>query len=298
MSARRHPNQRTLSSLPPALRRTSVPASVRAWVRQELGSEVVRWRRLPGASTSAVHRLVLADGTAVVLRRYVWPRILEDEPEVARREVDALRFALQNDLPVPEVLAADLEGASAGDGIPALLMRLVPGRALAVPDLRALATVASRIHDVDARTFSYRYFPWYRDAIVEAPPTAADRRLWRRALDIWHTRMPAFGPGFLHRDFHPGNVLWKRDVAHVVDWADACAGPWGCDIAHCRDNLIRLSGFGAADDFLRCYVEATGMDYDPYWEIASVLEHSPSSFDAARVATSEARLGPAVAQYG
>ena len=81
VTAPRHPNQRSASSLPPELRRTSVSASVRHWVHRELGSEVLRWRRLPGASTSAVHRLFLADGTSVVLRRYLWRWVLEDEPE-------------------------------------------------------------------------------------------------------------------------------------------------------------------------------------------------------------------------
>ena len=298
MSARRHPNHRPLSSLPPELRRTSVPVSVREWVRRELGSEVVRWRRLPGASTSAVHRLTLDNGTAVVLRRYVWRWVLEDEPEVPQREVAALQFARHQGLPVPEVLAADPDGGTIGDGVPALAMSLVPGTAVSLPDLRALAGIAARIHEVDAATFSYRYFPWYRDAIVDAPPAATDRRLWGRALDIWHTQMPAYNPGFLHRDFHPGNVLWKRGTAHVVDWANGCAGPWGCDIAHCRDNLIQLSGFAGADDFLRCYLDETGAEYDPYWEIASVLEHSPPSFDAERVAISERRLRVAVAEYG
>ena len=37
-------------------------------------------RRLPGASTAAVHRLDLADGSAVVLRRYVWRWALVYEP--------------------------------------------------------------------------------------------------------------------------------------------------------------------------------------------------------------------------
>lgn len=297
MTAKRHPNQRPLSSLPPELRRTPVPASVREWVRRELGSEVLRWRRLPGASTSAVHRLSLADGSPAVLRRYVWRWVLEDEPEVPRREVDALRFAARNELPVPDVLAADIDGRSVGDGIPGLLMTFVPGRPVSVPDLRALATVAAGIHAIDAAAFAYRYFPWYRDELTDVPPGATDQWLWRRAIEIWHTQMPEHRPGLVHRDFHPGNVLWMRGVAHVVDWANACAGPPGCDIAHCRDNLIHLSGFDAADLFLRRYREVTGADYDPYWEIASVLEHSPSSFNAQRIAVSETRLRPAVAQY-
>jgi Ser/Thr protein kinase RdoA (MazF antagonist) len=258
---------------------------------------VLRWKRLPGASTSAVHRLVLADGSFAVLRRYVWPWVLEDEPETPQREIEALRFARRNELPTPQVLAVDADGTSVGDGVPALVMSLVPGRAVPSPDLHALATVAAGIHAIDASTFAHRYFPWYRGALTDAPPGSTDRQLWRRAIEIWHTQMPAYRLGFLHRDFHPGNVLWKGDLASVVDWASGCAGPWGCDVAHCRDNLIGLSGFDDADRFLRRYREVTGADYDPYWEIASVLEHSPASFNDQRIAVSETRLRPAVAQY-
>jgi len=242
-------------------------------------------------------RLSLANETSTVLRRYVWRWVLEDDPDVPRREVEALRFGARSGLPVPEVLAADIDGASVGDGVPALLMTLVPGRPVSVPDLRALATVGAGIHAIDASPLAYRYFPWYRDALADAPPGVTDQRLWRRAIEIWHTQMPEYRPGFLHRDFHPGNVLWRRGEAHVVDWANACAGPSECDVAHCRDNLVHLSGFDAADLFLRRYREVTGADYHPYWEIASVLEHSPSSFDAQRVAISETRLRAALAQY-
>jgi Ser/Thr protein kinase RdoA (MazF antagonist) len=293
----RHPNQRPLTSLPPEPRRTSVPVPVREWVRRELGSEVLRWRRLPGASTSAVHRLALADGSSAVLRRYVWRWVLEGEPDVPQREVNSLRFAARHELPVPHVLASDIDGTAIGDGTPALVMTLVPGAPVTLPDLSALAATAAAIHAVDASPFAYRYFPWYQGALTDAPAGATALRLWRRAIEIWHRKMPVYRFGLLHRDFHPGNVLWKRGEVHVVDWANACAGPWGCDVAHCRDNLIRLAGFDAADLFLHRYCEVTGADYEPYWEIASVLEHSPSSFDAERIAISEIRLGAAVAQY-
>lgn len=293
-----HPNHRARSTLPPELRRTTVPPAVRSWIRRELDVDVLRWKRLPGASTSAVHRLVLANGQSVVLRRYVWRWVLEDEPEVPYREVDALQFAATNGLPVPAVLAADLDGTSAGDGVPALVMSFVPGSPVAVPDLHALAQVAASIHRVNALTLPHRYFPWYRDALTNAPAGATRKKLWRRAIDIWHTQLPDYDPNLLHRDFHPGNVLWRRGTAHVVDWANTCSGPWGCDVAHCRDNLIQLGGFDVADAFLHHYLEVAGVDYDPYWEIASVLEHSPASFNAARIAMSEQRLGPAIAAYG
>jgi Ser/Thr protein kinase RdoA (MazF antagonist) len=234
----------------------------------------------------------------VVLRRYLWRWLLDEEPDMPQREVDALRFAAEHGLAVPDLFAADVDGTSIGDGVPALVMSFVPGKPFAVPDLQALAFVAMTIHEIDAAAFPHRYFPWCRDANTGPPAEATDRTLWQRAIDIWHHRMPEVRSGFLHRDFHPGNVLWRRGSPHVVDWTAACAGPWGCDIAHCRDNLIRLAGFEVADQFLQHYLELVDDVYDPYWEIASVLEHAPTSFDARRISDSERRLIPAVAAYG
>ncbi len=66
-----------------------------------------------------------------MLRRYVWRWVLEDEPDVPQREVDSLRFAARHELPVPHIIAFDIDGAAIGDGTPALLMTLVPGSPVA-----------------------------------------------------------------------------------------------------------------------------------------------------------------------
>jgi Ser/Thr protein kinase RdoA (MazF antagonist) len=292
-----HPNQRDPAMLPVELRRVPVTEHVRAWVCHELGASVVRVRRLAGASTTAVHALSLADGRRVVLRRYVWPGFLATEPDAPQREVDGLRFAAANHLPVPEVLAADLDGVVVGDAVPTMIMSMVPGTPVAVPDAHDLAEVAAWIHSIDASAFPHRYFRWHAD-VTEPPLCATDPVLWERAINHWLTAMPAHRPSFVHRDFHPGNVLWSRGAASVVDWANACQGPWGCDVAHCRYVLMRLDGEEAADRFLSAYESVTGETFDPFWEIASTLEHSPSSWTPFRIARSESRLAAAIAALG
>jgi Phosphotransferase enzyme family len=137
----RHPNQRDVASLPAELRRTTVPPAVRAWVERNAGVRIARVRRLAGASSTAVHGLYTTDGTRLVLRRYVWPGFLAAEPVAPRREVDALRFGAAHGLPVPEVVAADTTGVEIGDGVPALLMGFLPGRAVPAPDAGRLAEV-------------------------------------------------------------------------------------------------------------------------------------------------------------
>jgi aminoglycoside phosphotransferase (APT) family kinase protein len=291
-----HPNQRAISSLPRELRRTTVPPQVRDWVARETGATVVTAKRLTGASSTSIHGLALSDGSRVVLRRYVWPGFLEDEPYAPRREVDALRFAFSRGLPVPEVVAADETGARVGDGIPVLLMSFLPGRAVAVPDLARLAEVAASIHDIAPDGLAHDYFPWY-EGTMTGPPAASDwPALWETAGELWRDAMPAYEPTLIHRDFHPGNVLWRRGiVSGIVDWPNGCRGPWGCDIAHCRQNLVWLSGREAADEFLAAYEALTGRTYDYFWELASIMEHGPSHWTPKQLSETEPYLERAVA---
>jgi aminoglycoside phosphotransferase (APT) family kinase protein len=272
-----------------------VPPQVRDWVTRETGLTITRVKRLAGASSTSIHCLYFSDGTRLVLRRYVWPGFLADEPIAPQREVDALRFAFSRGLPVPDVVAADVTGGDVGDDIPVLLMSFLPGRAVAVPDLAKLAEVAATIHDTDPDDFEHDYFPWYESYPLAPPVASTWPELWETALALWRDAMPLYTPTFIHRDFHPGNVLWRRgNASGVVDWPNGCRGPWGCDIAHCRANLIWLSGYEAADEFLASYEALTGRTFDRFWELASIMEHGPSHWSTQRLAESEPLLERAV----
>ncbi len=67
---------------------------------------------------------------------------------------------------------------------------------------------------------AYPDFPWYQDT-TQAPPAATRKpELWEKAIETWLEAMPTYQPRFVHRDFHPGTVLWtRRDLSGVVDWA-------------------------------------------------------------------------------
>ena len=53
----------------------------------------------------------------------------------------------------------------------------------------------------------------------------------------------------LHRDYHPGNVLFEGDaVSGVVDWVETSLGPGRSrTCAHCCANLAMLHGPDTAD---------------------------------------------------
>jgi Ser/Thr protein kinase RdoA (MazF antagonist) len=197
---------------------------------------------------------------------------------------------------VPEVVAADATGAHIGDGTPALLMTFLPGRALAAPDPARLAELAAAIHDTDPAGLGHDYFAWYQDTTTAPPPASRWLALWETAIGLWHDATPDYTPTFIHRDFHPGNVLWRQGlVTGVVDWANACAGPRGCDVATCRANLVDWAGEQAADDFQAAYESLTGDAFNPYWDMACILEHGASFWTPDLVAAAEPDLARAVA---
>ncbi len=96
---------------------------------------------------------------------------------------------------------------------------------------------------------------------------------------------------FLHRDFHPGNVLWTDGaVTGLVDWASAAIGPAAADAGHCRWNLARTLGQDAADRFLAL----TGLAYHPYWDVVAALGGYDAEELAAKPPAEEAFLAAAV----
>lgn len=273
MSPWQHPNHRSVDELPVALRRAPVPESVRQWIRRHAGSPVVSVRRLPGAPSTAVHAVGLADGRTLVLRRYVWDEFRTREPDAPAREVEALEYADRYGLPVPVVVAADPGGTEIEDGIPALLMARIPGRAQRAPDVRSLAALAARVHAVSGVGFEHRYFPWCRDTSTRPPAMCRRPQLWELALQLWRSAEPPYEACFIHRDFHPGNVLWFRGaLTGVVDWVNTCVGPAGIDIATCLWNLHDWAGAETATAFVAAYEQLTGGPHHPYWDVAKIVE--------------------------
>lgn len=221
-----------------------------------------------------MHAVGLADGATVVLRRHVWEKFRVEEPEAPAREIEALVHGRRYGLPVPLVVAADPDGQDIGDGIPVVLTSRIPGRALPGPNVGALAALTAQVHAVTAAGFGrHRYYPWCRETSTRPPRACRRPDLWEQALELWRSAEPAYQPWFIHRDVHPGNVLWARGAAAgIVDWANACIGPAGIDVATCRWNLQEWAGQEAATAFVSAYQELTGHLHHPYWDVAKIVD--------------------------
>ena len=271
--------------------RGRVPDSALAWVAEAVGARVLDQRALAGGTSSAVHLITTAAAPPrdrVVLRRYVLDWVVE-EPEIPGNEALALRLLAEragdaDPVPAPTLLASDPDGSVVG--VPATVMTAAPGEVEWEPPdrtgwLRALAEMAARIHRLPLSDELGDWAP-YAPGSTEPPPWSRHPQAWLTAYELWAGPRPPSKRVFLHRDYHPGNVLWADDViSGVVDWVSACAGPPEEDIGHCRANLAIRHGQDWADEFLALWQELTGTrDYHPYWDLTNVVSFDLNQVDA------------------
>lgn len=226
---------------------------------------------LPGATSSELYRLSLSEQD-VVLRLFLAERWEASPAALSRRELSLLSALATTDIPAPAPLA----------GLPdnGVVMSFLPGSVElpAHPDgpwLDMVARMLARIHACGA-TVPFTYESW-NDSTGQPPPD------WWPDIDLWQqvqgvtAATPDYAPTFIHRDYHPVNLLWEGGhISGVVDWINACMGPRGIDVAHCRLNLALMYGQDAADAFRRAYVTAApAYSHDPYWDLDDALGALP-----------------------
>jgi aminoglycoside phosphotransferase (APT) family kinase protein len=259
------------------LLRSRPPRPALDWAGAAVGGRVTAARALRGGTASAVHLLTVTGNETrrVVLRRYVRPELNLEEPDMAQHEARALAFAAQLDVPTPELLAADTRGEEAGT--PAVLMSWLPGSVRWWPPNpdRWLAGLAALLPVIHAAPLpppgTIPPFAPYRQASYQPPAWARWPRVWERAVEICHQPTPAGAHVFLHRDFHPGNVLWQRGiVTGVVDWPNASTGPPSADVGHCRANLFPY-GPAAVTRFTRAWEDLTGATYNLWADVVTII---------------------------
>lgn len=267
--------------------------ATRTWVAKQLGDgrAVADGRSLYGGWSSQMRRLALDDGTDLVQRTFVKPFFRRHGPGLLAREASVLALlAGREGIPAPELVAVDAAAEQCDH--PTLLMSALPGRVRVDADdldrrLDLLAAQLVRVHGVVPDDRPRTYQAWTSAERVRTP----DGALWERAVDVIRRDPPPYEGCFLHRDFHPGNVLFtgagpELRITGVVDWVETSWGPADLDVAHCSTALALLHGPEHGLDFGERYEAHGGRqladDADHlYWRLLDALHYYP---DAAKLA--------------
>ncbi|MET9656495.1 aminoglycoside phosphotransferase family protein [Streptomyces sp. NPDC006510] len=283
-------------------------AATRAWAERNLapGERIEGSERLRSGWSSRMRRLHISGprgGRSLVLRSFVKPFYVRHAPGLLTREADVLRLLGGTDIPAARCVAVDAWGEHCDH--PSLLMSLLPGEvrvddAGAAGRIGLLAGQLAAIHRVEVtdRTRPRDYEAWTAPDRVRVPAATGRPGLWRRAVDVIRREPPAYEPRFLHRDFHPGNVLFGGEgadlrISGVVDWVETSWGPADLDVAHCSTALALLHGVPAGTGFAGQYEAAggrlagNGADH-LYWRLLDALAHAP---DAEKLAVPWRELG-------
>ncbi|RDG39408.1 phosphotransferase family protein [Streptomyces corynorhini] len=270
----------------------AVRPSALAWVERQLdsGERIVATEALHGGITAEMRRLTVRerDGATrdLVLRTFVAPPFVDQAEDLLNREAEALTLLAGTGVPAPALVAADPKAAWCA--YPSLLMTHLAGRTVLDDEglERRVALLARQLVAIHARRPARRppeYEAWTTaDAVV--PPRGADAVAWTAATEVIRGPAPPYEGRFLHRDFHPGNVLFDASppsadglrITGVVDWVQTSWGPADLDVAHCSSNLALLHGPAWGLRFAEAYEEAGGVqaaapDERLYWRLLDAL---------------------------
>ena len=269
-----------------SLQHDELDAQARRWVEKALGvgAKFVSAERLAGATSSVLDAVEVEQHgrrVSVVLRRFFDAEWLKLEPDLARHEASSLELASRAKIGTPQLIAFDERGEECG--APATLMSRLEGRVELLPEnaeswLRQMAEALVAIHEVDPRGHAWTYYPYADIDTLQPPAWSAHPDLWEKALDMAAGRRPPARECFIHRDFHPVNVLWHEGrLSGVIDWVNACRGAAGFDVTWCKQNLALLRGVEWADGFLSAYQRLAGnqSEYHPFWDLMGLVEMLP-----------------------
>ncbi|MEM7798642.1 MAG: aminoglycoside phosphotransferase family protein [Chloroflexota bacterium] len=251
------------------------------WIESKIGTPIRSVSQLKGATSSTLYKIIGIDDRPIVLRLLTNADWLASEPDLARHEAAALdhvNLHSNASQTYPRCIAYDESGSDAG--LAAVLMSFVDGDVVLPQTADAewvaqLASTLTAIHQLPVDGFEWRYRHWFKlDQLKQFSFSwSSIPHIWQQGVSFLDRPDPTFTPRFLHRDYHPVNLLWQdKEVSGVVDWVNACVGPPLVDVGHCRVNLTSLYGLEMANLFLEKYLEMNPtVDYTPFWDLTCML---------------------------
>ncbi|WP_077324214.1 phosphotransferase family protein [Virgibacillus siamensis] len=261
----------------------NLPAAVLDWVINQTDPKAVveSVDQLKGSTSSTLHSVSLKSEGQLhpyVVRQFDNREWLSEEPDLALHEAECLQMANYSGVVTPRLIAYDEKGHHCG--VPAVLMTQLEGEVDLKPEqmdewLQRLADALVRLHGIPAENFPYLHKSYNNISSFGVPYWTNVSNTWKKAINLLKAPRPNSAECFIHRDYHPANVLWTNgSVSGVVDWPNGCKGPRGVDVGHCRVNLAMLWGVEAADEFLTEYRKQAGSQftYEPYWDLLSVAD--------------------------
>ncbi|MFK7801905.1 MAG: aminoglycoside phosphotransferase family protein [Anaerolineae bacterium] len=249
------------------------PLEAQRWVESILGRPLMAINVMLGSTSAAVYHLIAEGGNEYVLRLFTSKSWLQSEPDLAKHEAFTLIEALAANILTPELIGFDETGQDTV--FPAVLMTKLAGSVELQPfdiDLwvEQLAESLFEIHSLDIGDgFAWHYKHWYLPQELQVPSWSRKPKAFRQLVEFLQDPSPKLPTVFLHRDYHPTNVLWENGkISGVVDWVNGCVGPAMVDVSHCRLNLVGLYGVDVADKFLRAWLNLAGPNsYSLWWDI-------------------------------
>ncbi len=243
-----------------------------SWIAAATDAGVVAARPLEGAATATVYRVDLTDGRRLVAKRFDRQDFLDERPDRAAHEAAVLSLLEPTPVPAPLLVAVDADGSAAG--APLVVMEWIEGVTnLPVGWVPRVTGNLADIHAVDPGPITWKYERYNADQTLFVPSWVADPAVWSDAFAIAAAVPPDTVTGFIHRDYHPGNLLWQGGrIVAVLDWLSGCVGPPAIDLAHLRTNLAMDRGSHDADAVLAAY---GGDVWDPVWDVVDAVDFVP-----------------------
>lgn len=254
------------------------------WILNVAGeaARVLKIETLKGGMSSNVFLITIERNSTRfnwVLRQINNPIWLREEPDLVVHEVESLKVVSSLTTPTPTVIAFDCDGSKCG--LPSVLMTKLEGTPqLKHPNMntviKQIAKHLIQIHGIKrTEQFRWRYVSYFSFDELKVPQWTASPKEWQKLIRVMkNIPEPTYQPVFIHRDYHPTNILWENNnITGIVDWVNACIGPRGIDIGHCRWNLAMLYGVDVAEQFLTYYEKNSEQHfiYDVYWDIVALF---------------------------